>query len=144
MKEPDVINRKADGRLGAAPLLGVIQGASFSDLCRLLVLLVKVIAHRFFIAFLKLRYAIFKTGIKIRMCLIKCRIVCLQRGYLPPNKSKLAPKFVYWCVACLNHPVEVANVVKNSFHIVMCDLTPNDQAHLSAPGGRVERNQKEQ
>lgn len=127
--------KKSGTQVSSSAWLGILlKGVTFPDRIHLLVLLIKPLSHRLFITFLKLRYSLIKAGMKLRMCLIKARIICLQRGYLPPNESKLTAKLVSWCVASINHPVEVVNVFKNSFHKVTCDLMPNDPSSATRLG----------
>jgi len=54
--------------------------------------------------------------LEILMSLNRCQVTCLQRGYLPLYKGYLTPKFVLWSIACINHPVEIVKVFRNTFH----------------------------
>lgn len=121
-------------------LVVMVQSITLSELFLLCRLLCKPVTQPFLISLLKIRYFFLKSIVKARMCLVKARIICLQRGYLPPYEGNLTPKFIYWCVACLDHPVEIINVFKESFNIMMRDTMPNYKAHL--PPGEKEKGQK--
>jgi len=59
--------------------------------------------------------------LEFRMSFIKARIVCLQRGYLAPDKGNLASYFRFIC-AGINHPVECVNVFLKCHSQVLSDL----------------------
>jgi hypothetical protein len=110
---------------------------TFSELYLFLLLLVKPIAHSFFIALLKFRYFFLKSGVKFRMCLCKVRIICLQRGYLTGDEPNLRTNFIFWRIA-INHPVQIFNVIFESYHNVIRDLMPNLKQRIRrAPGGQA-------
>ena len=132
------MNREAElrrpSRVAWSVLLGIIvQGVSFPDFCRLLVLLIKPLAHLPLIALLKFRYAVFKAHTKIPMCLCKTRIICLKRGYLTGNEPNLRTNLVLWRVA-INHPVKILKVILECYHNVSRDLMPNEKSSGTADG----------
>jgi hypothetical protein len=74
-------------------------------------------AYRFAVFRVNARYSLHARFIRLRMRLCKTRTICLERGYLAPDKGNLASHLRYGR-AVLNHPVQIINVFLERSHKV--------------------------